>query len=52
VNFGDSLHLGILKEALMRAIHDIDGTFSKASSIHVSLLVSELCTVFFLLLLC
>lgn len=53
MNFDDSLHLGILKEALLRAIHDIDGTFSKASSINVSLLASELlCTIFFLLLLC
>ena len=33
VNFDDSLHLEILKEALLRAIHDIDATFSKASSI-------------------
>lgn len=29
----DALHLEILKEALLRAIHDIDATFSKASSI-------------------
>lgn len=29
----DSLHLEILKEALLRAIHDIDVTFSKASSV-------------------
>ncbi|VVB06714.1 unnamed protein product [Arabis nemorensis] len=26
----DSLHLDILKEALLRAIHDIDATFTKA----------------------
>ncbi|GLT52974.1 hypothetical protein SLA2020_262760 [Shorea laevis] len=32
VNLDDSLHLGILKEALLRAIHDIDGTFSKEAS--------------------
>ncbi|KAJ4848090.1 hypothetical protein Tsubulata_047020 [Turnera subulata] len=30
--FDDSFHLDILKEALLRAIHDIDATFSKASS--------------------
>ncbi|KAK3193710.1 hypothetical protein Dsin_025020 [Dipteronia sinensis] len=29
VNFDDSFHLEILKEALLRAIHDIDATFSK-----------------------
>ncbi|KAM4087429.1 hypothetical protein ACJW30_10G176900 [Castanea mollissima] len=32
VNFDDSLHLEILKEALLRAIHDIDATFSKEAS--------------------
>jgi serine/threonine protein phosphatase PrpC len=32
-NFDDSFHLDILKEALLRAIHDIDATFSKASCI-------------------
>lgn len=31
VNLDDSFHLEILKEALLRAIHDIDATFSKAS---------------------
>ncbi|KAL9357866.1 hypothetical protein Peur_051119 [Populus x canadensis] len=31
-NFDDSFHLDILKEALLRAIHDIDATFSKATS--------------------
>lgn len=29
LNFGDSPHLDILKEALLRAIHDIDATFTK-----------------------
>lgn len=32
VNFDNSLHLEILKEALLRAIHDIDATFSKEAS--------------------
>ncbi|CAL9245283.1 unnamed protein product [Arabidopsis halleri] len=32
LNFGDSLHLDILKEALLRAIHDIDATFTKEAS--------------------
>ncbi|KAH7577592.1 hypothetical protein JRO89_XS01G0271400 [Xanthoceras sorbifolium] len=32
VNFDDSFHLEILKEALLRAIHDIDATFSKEAS--------------------
>ncbi|XP_030946649.1 uncharacterized protein LOC115971098 isoform X1 [Quercus lobata] len=32
VNFDDSLHLEILKEALLRAIHDVDATFSKEAS--------------------
>nr|KJB48411.1 hypothetical protein B456_008G067700 [Gossypium raimondii] len=31
-NLDDSFHLGILKEALLRAIHDIDATFSKEAS--------------------
>ncbi|XP_015575876.2 probable protein phosphatase 2C 51 isoform X7 [Ricinus communis] len=31
-NFDDSFHLEILKEALLRAIHDIDATFSKEAS--------------------
>lgn len=31
-NFDDSFHLDILKEALLRAIHDIDATFSKEAS--------------------
>ncbi|KAJ9188083.1 hypothetical protein P3X46_003477 [Hevea brasiliensis] len=31
-NFDDSFHLEILKEALLRAIRDIDATFSKATS--------------------
>ncbi|XP_065861085.1 uncharacterized protein [Euphorbia lathyris] len=30
--FDDSFHLRVLKEALMRAIHDIDATFSMATS--------------------
>lgn len=29
LNFDDSLHLDIIKEALLRAIHDIDVTFTK-----------------------
>ncbi|XP_044486005.1 probable protein phosphatase 2C 51 isoform X2 [Mangifera indica] len=32
VNLDDSFHLEILKEALLRAIHDIDATFSKEAS--------------------
>ncbi|XP_073223698.1 uncharacterized protein [Cicer arietinum] len=31
-NFGDSFHLEILKEALLRAIHDIDAKFSEEAS--------------------
>ncbi|GKU86510.1 hypothetical protein SLEP1_g1023 [Rubroshorea leprosula] len=31
-NLDDSFHLDILKEALLRAIHDIDAAFSKATS--------------------
>ncbi|CAN1176970.1 Probable inactive protein kinase At3g63330 [Linum perenne] len=31
-NFDDSFHFEILKEALLRAIHDIDTTFAKATS--------------------
>ncbi|XP_039048274.1 probable protein phosphatase 2C 51 isoform X2 [Hibiscus syriacus] len=31
-NLDDSFHLDILKEALLRAIHDIDATFSKEAS--------------------
>ncbi|KAH7517271.1 hypothetical protein FEM48_Zijuj09G0045200 [Ziziphus jujuba var. spinosa] len=31
-NFDDSFYLEILKEALLRALHDIDATFSKAST--------------------
>ncbi|XP_054801635.1 uncharacterized protein LOC129305686 isoform X2 [Prosopis cineraria] len=31
-NFDDSFHLEILKEALLRAIHDIDAKFSEATS--------------------
>ncbi|XP_031287144.1 uncharacterized protein LOC116145851 isoform X3 [Pistacia vera] len=31
-NFDDSFHLEILKEALLRAIHDIDAAFSKEAS--------------------
>ena len=29
LKFDDSLHLNIIKEALLRAIHDIDATFTK-----------------------
>ncbi|CAH8349398.1 unnamed protein product [Eruca vesicaria subsp. sativa] len=32
LNFDDSLHLDIIKEALLRAIHDIDATFTKEAS--------------------
>ncbi|XP_020882096.1 probable protein phosphatase 2C 51 isoform X2 [Arabidopsis lyrata subsp. lyrata] len=32
LNFDDSLHLDIMKEALLRAIHDIDATFTKEAS--------------------
>ncbi|MCH98530.1 phosphatase 2C family protein, partial [Trifolium medium] len=31
-NFDDSFHLEILKEALLRAIHDIDAKFSEEAS--------------------
>lgn len=37
LNFDNSYYLGVLKEALMRAIQDIDAEFSKARS-HVQLL--------------
>lgn len=37
-NLDDSFHLKILKEALLRAIHDIDASFSKAS--HVLLVLN------------
>lgn len=30
--FEDSFHMEILKESLVRAIHDIDSTFSKVSA--------------------
>ncbi|KAB1203336.1 putative protein phosphatase 2C 51 [Morella rubra] len=33
VDSDDALHLEILKEALLRAIHDIDATFSKATTV-------------------
>ncbi|KAG2325337.1 hypothetical protein Bca52824_008065 [Brassica carinata] len=32
LKFDDSLHLDIIKEALLRAIHDIDATFTKEAS--------------------
>ncbi|XP_024013006.1 probable protein phosphatase 2C 51 isoform X2 [Eutrema salsugineum] len=32
LNFDDSLHLDIMKEALLRAIHDVDATFTKEAS--------------------
>ncbi|XP_023638549.1 uncharacterized protein LOC17887207 isoform X2 [Capsella rubella] len=32
LDFDDSLHLDIMKEALLRAIHDIDATFTKEAS--------------------
>jgi hypothetical protein len=37
-NFDDSFHLEILKEALLRAIHDIDAKFSEVSLTFCSLL--------------
>lgn len=42
LNFDDSLHLDIIKEALLRAIHDIDATFTKVLrlQLHFSLMVN------------
>lgn len=54
MNFGDSFHLEILREALLRAIHDIDATFSKVGWLYCLFLVFVTllfdCLLFFLLL--